>query len=488
MTGPGREGRVAGTTIRTPEDSWHIVLRLRWLLAGVALFAFAIGRVLEVVLVRNDDTNERIVFDLIFWGLLGGGAVWLSLTWVFRQERRYQTELAQALRQEQRANAHLSLLSDANRQFVGSATLDEILNTALDLPRRLLPTRAVALVLHDADGPVESRTNGATPTELAQLRAEARLDLTDMQERKPRVLVPDAGESGSACTLLPLHDGVAPVGWLEIYLQPGAGPDADELALLETIGKEVAEAIVGARRRSREERALYELERAIADERARIARDIHDGLAQGLAFRRMRIDLWQEWIEDDPERLRDELQDLKQALREQIQELRRAIFALRPMDFDEFGFLGGLHRYILEFAGQHGWQAEVDLSRAPATLTRELEATTFRIVQEALTNAAKHAKATQITVSLSETDGGLRVVVTDNGRGFDPGERRADGQESNGYEHVGLRQMRERLAGLRGQLTILSRPGAGAEVRAWLPLPPEAAVAEVATAQGRRRR
>jgi signal transduction histidine kinase len=287
-----------------------------------------------------------------------------------------------------------------------------------------------------------------------------------------------------------LHDGVAPVGWLEIYLQADTSPDTDELTLLETIGKEVAEAIVGARRRSREERALYELERAIADERARIARDIHDGLAQSLAFRRMRIDLWQEWIDDNPARLRDELQDFKRALREEIQELRRAIFALRPMEFDEFGFLGGLHRYILEFAGQHGWQAEVDLSRAPSTLTRELEATIFRIVQEALTNAAKHAQATQIGVSLSGTDGGLRVVVTDNGRGFDPGERRTaqgDPPDADGYEHVGLRQMRERLAALRGQLTILSRPGAGAEVRAWLPLPPDAAI-ETANAQARRRR
>jgi signal transduction histidine kinase len=334
------------------------------------------------------------------------------------------------------------------------------------------------------------RSAGATPTELAQLRAGVVLDLGATYEQKPHLFAPVTPDGGSRCLLLPLHDGVAPVGWLEVYLQADASPDADELALLETIGKEVAEAIVGARRRSREERALYELERAIADERARIARDIHDGLAQSLAFRRMRIDLWQEWIDDNPTRLHDELQELKRALREEIQELRRAIFALRPMEFDEYGFLGGLHRYILEFAGQHGWQVEVDLSRAPTTLTRELEATTFRIVQEALTNAAKHAQATQIGVSLSDTDGGLRVVVTDNGRGFDPGERRStqeDAPGADGYEHVGLRQMRERLAALRGQLTILSRPGAGAEVRAWLPLPSDVA-ADSATAQGRRRR
>ncbi len=451
-------------------------MRLRWLLAGAALFAFALGRVLEVIILRGDDPATPILFDLVFWGLLGGAAVWLSLTWVFRQERRYQTELAQALRQEQRANAHLSLLSEANRQFVGSASLDEILNTALAVPRRLLPTRAVALVLHDGGGASEPRTLGATPTELIQLRAAAGLAAIPAATQQAQVFPATAPAELARCLLLPLHDGIAPVGWLEIYLQPGAVPDADELALLETIGKEIAEAIVGARRRTREERALYELERAIADERARIARDIHDGLAQTLAFQRMRIDLWQEWIDSDPARLRDELRDLKRSLREQIQELRRAIFALRPMEFDELGFLGGLHRYILEFAGQHDWQAEVDLSRAPATLTSELEATAFRIVQEALTNAAKHANATKIDVTLSETDGGLRVLVRDDGRGFDPreplnGPNNGAAEGTGNYQHVGLRQMRERLAALRGQLTVLSRPGAGTEVRAWLPLP-----------------
>lgn len=472
-------------TNRAPVDSWQVILRLRWLLAGVALFAFALGRVLEVVLVRDEDTGSRILFDLVFWGLLGGAAVWLSLTWVFRQERRYQTELAHALRQEQRANSHLSILSEANRQFVGSASLDDILNTALDLPRRLLPTRATALVLRDDAGPVETRVAGASPAELARLRAQAgRCPPADDEQRARYFSSPSAADA-THCLVVPLHDGVAPVGWLEMYVERGVAPDSDELALLETIGKEIAEAIVGARRRSREERALYELERAIADERARIARDIHDGIAQSLAFRRMRIDLWLEWLDSEPERLRAELRDLKWALRAEIQELRRAIFALRPMEFDEFGFLGGLHRYILEFAGQHGWQADVDLNRAPATLTRELEATTFRIIQEALTNAAKHAHASRIGVTVCETDGGLRVVVRDDGRGFEPREPL---DRSGEYEHVGLRQMRERLAALRGQLTILSRPGAGTEVRAWLPLPRDASAADVPAAQVRARR
>ncbi len=136
-------------------------------------------------------------------------------------------------------------------------------------------------------------------------------------------------------------------------------------------------------------------------------------------------------------RLRAELIGLKDSLREQIVELRRAIFALRPVQFDELGFVGGLHRYISEFAGQQGWEARIDLSQVPQALTPDLEALCFRIIQEALTNAAKHANAAHVEVTVDQVDGGLRVVVRDDGGGFEPGNVPASA--------LGLRQMRERL-------------------------------------------
>jgi len=119
----------------------------------------------------------------------------------------------------------------------------------------------------------------------------------------------------------------------------------------------------------------------------------------------------------------------------------------------------------MEFAEQHGWQMEVDLGGVPPTLTPDVEALCFRIVQEALTNVAKHAQATHVAVVVDQVDGGLRISVRDDGIGFEPGEM-PEGKSG----HVGLRQMHERLAALRGQLTLLSRRGAGTEVRAWIPL------------------
>jgi signal transduction histidine kinase len=461
------------STSPSPQSSWQVLLRMRWLLGTAIALAFALGQLLEALVAP--DGQARLLFDVVGWGLLGGLAVWLSLTWASHQERRYQANLEQTLQaqqqlngQLQRANGHLSLLSEVNRQIADSATLDEILDAALTFPQRLVPAQAIVLLLHDTAGPIMTRVEGVRADELARLRARYDVGAEPDQRHARQITARDdhAGER-SACLVLPLHDGVTAIGWIELYRERAKFIPEDELALLETIAHEIAEAIMSARRRAREERTLYELERAIAEERARIARDIHDGITQTLAFRRMRIDLWLDWLDTDRPQLRDELIALKQLLREQIAELRRAIFALRPVQFDELGFVGGLHRYIIDFASQQGWDIHVDLSDIAAGLTHDSEAACFRVIQEALTNTAKHAQATRVDIIIDQVDQGLRIRVCDNGRGFEPGQ-----QVAGLSEQVGLRQMRERLATIRGHMTVLSQPSAGTEVRVWIPLNP----------------
>lgn len=354
---------------------WQMLVRLRWPLVIFLVIAFVAGQLLETWLV--DSIVSQLVFDIVGWGLISGIAIWLSMTWASKREEQHQADLEVALqnqqelnRQLQRANSHLALLSETNRHIASSSTLDEILDAGLVFPQRLVPARAAALLLIDTAGAIEIRTAGASTGELARLRETFGIIPGNVDSRRPRLYAAEAQAGGStggitACLVLPLHDGLAPVGWIELYLPREVAIPEDELRLLETIANEIGEAIVSGRRRSREERAIYELERAIAEERARIARDIHDGLTQNLAFLRMRVDLWQDWIVADPERLHTELVELKDTLRGQIRELRRAIFALRPIQFDELGFVGGLRRYIVEFAGQQGWETRVDLKDAP---------------------------------------------------------------------------------------------------------------------------
>lgn len=455
----------------------HMLVRLRWPLVIMLAVVFVVGQVLETWLVEN--LIAQLAFDIVGWGGICGVAIWISMTWAIKREEQHQADLEVALQKQQelnrklqRVNSHLALLSETNRRIAASSTLDEILDAGLVFPQRLVSARAAALLLIDTVGAIEIRTAGASTDDLARLRESFGILPGVIDSPHPRLFTASV-QMGSgnttggiaACLVLPLHDGLALVGWIEFYLAHEVLIPEDELHVLETIANEIAEAIVSARRRSREERAIYELERAIAEERARIARDIHDGLTQSLAFVRMRVDLWQDWIEADPERLYTELAELKQTLREQIRELRRAIFALRPVQFDELGFVGGLRRYIVEFAVQQGWETHVDLKDAPASLSLELEAICFRIMQEALNNAAKHAAATRVEVAIDQIDRGMRIIVRDNGRGFEPG-RLAEAAA----DHVGLRQMYERLSAVRGQLTLLSRPGAGTELRVWLPL------------------
>jgi signal transduction histidine kinase len=453
------------------ESIWQLLLRWRWWLGAAIGLAFAAGRAIESLILREVAGNPQLLFDVLLWGGLGGAAVWFSLTWASQQERRHQTELERLLQQQhqlnqqlQRSNAQLSLLSEVNQSLAASASLDEILDVALRLPQRLIPSVAAALWLHDGGDAVLARTANVTAEQLHERRRSLLTPVSNGLEPQPLTALGDPDGLAGVCVHLPLHDGTVAVGWIELYTRGKLTLQPDEWTLLKTIAGEVGEAITGARRRSREERAIYELEQAIAEERARIARDIHDGLAQTLAFRRMRVDLWLDWLDQEPERLRAELQALKPALREQIAELRRAIFALRPIAFDELGFVGGLHRYIVEFGTQQGWATEVDLGALSAFLTPQLEATLFRLVQEALTNVAKHAQATAVTVTSAGVDDGLQMVIRDNGLGFAPGTAEGDGSQ------LGLRQMRERLTALHGRLTILSQPGAGAELRVWLPL------------------
>src|SRR5690349_17384209 len=116
----------------TPQSFWQVLLRMRWLLGAAIALAFALGQLIEALVAPSGQS--RLLFDMVAWGTLGGLAVWLSLTWASRQERRYQTGLARALEtqrqlnaQLQRANGQLSLLSEVNRQIADSATLDDIL-------------------------------------------------------------------------------------------------------------------------------------------------------------------------------------------------------------------------------------------------------------------------------------------------------------------------------------------------------------------------
>jgi signal transduction histidine kinase len=198
----------------------------------------------------------------------------------------------------------------------------------------------------------------------------------------------------------------------------------------------------------------------LAEERARIARDLHDGVAQTLYFLALKTDLLrQQFAENDT--IVSELREMGQTTRKTIREIRRTIFALRPLDWSETGFIPGLESFIRGFAEQTSWQTAVHIDKTLAIPSR-LEPTIFRLIQESMNNVAKHSEANKVTVSLFATrPTGLKLTVEDNGLGF-----LATTANNRG---LGLKQMEARVTAVGGTFHIASEPDSGTLVTAVFP-------------------
>jgi len=218
-------------------------------------------------------------------------------------------------------------------------------------------------------------------------------------------------------------------------------------------------------RRTMEDRRtlLLRLEVAQEEERRRIASDIHDDPIQVMSAADLRAQVLAARI-DDPE-LRTEADELRDIIRASVERLRHLLFELRPPALDREGLVPALRAY----AGNADPTPEID-DALPFEPPAELRAILFRIAQEAIANARKHASATRIRVSISGLDGGV-LLVTDDGSGFDAG---VIGSPEPG--HIGLPTMIERAELAGGHCRIESEPGRGTSVSAWLPLaePPSA--------------
>jgi PAS domain S-box-containing protein len=205
---------------------------------------------------------------------------------------------------------------------------------------------------------------------------------------------------------------------------------------------------------------------AIDAERHRIAREIHDGMAQNLAALRFKAALWEHLAGAAPPGVRAALDELLDVLTVTIADIRRAIFALRPVDLDALGFFPALMQLVADFGDQHQLVARLDVTGQRDTLPQVYELPLFRIIQEGLNNIGQHARATLVLVTIElDPARGVSVSVRDNGRGFEPSQI----GPADCADHFGLRQMRERILDLSGTLDMRSAIGQGTELLITLP-------------------
>jgi signal transduction histidine kinase len=213
---------------------------------------------------------------------------------------------------------------------------------------------------------------------------------------------------------------------------------------------------------ARRDAAAAERAAGVAQERARLAREIHDTLMQGFASVVTHLETADAVLTSDPDRARTHVSAAEEAARASLAEARTLIWALRPAAIAEAGLPVALRRVALAASGPNGPQVEATVSGPARQLQTDVEVALLRAAQESLANARRHAAATHINVTLTYFDDVVTLDVADDGYGFDPSK--AD--ESGG---LGLRGIRERAEGLGGSLTVESSPGEGTTVAIALP-------------------
>jgi two-component system, NarL family, sensor histidine kinase DegS len=203
------------------------------------------------------------------------------------------------------------------------------------------------------------------------------------------------------------------------------------------------------------------------EERKRLSREIHDGPAQMLANVMMRSDLIEKiYRERSAEEALEEIKSLKKMVRTALYEVRRIIYDLRPMALDDLGLIPTLRKYLQTTEEYHNSSKInfINLGQDRRLLTK-YEVSLFRLIQESVQNALKHAEAMEIEVKVDINKDSIFVSVKDNGKGFDISEVK--------YQSFGIIGMKERVELLDGEITFDSKVGIGTSVSFRIPLEEE---------------
>jgi signal transduction histidine kinase len=266
------------------------------------------------------------------------------------------------------------------------------------------------------------------------------------------------------------------IGVLEVLnKRSGQGFDAEDLSLMVTIANQAAIAIERAQlyQTLRDERDR--IIQAQENVRRQVAQNLHDGTVQYLSAISMSINHMEHLLKLQPEMARAELASLRELTREATRQARLALFELRPVILETQGLVPALEAYVQQLEGSEEFGIHFEKPVPFPELSTSVAAVIFAIVQEAVTNAKKHASARDVWLRLSTEDSCLKVVIEDNGVGFDP---RAVEREYDRRGSIGLLSMRERAELIDGRLEIQSNPNPpdrGTRVVVRLPLQQTAA-------------
>ncbi|MHB9850151.1 GAF domain-containing sensor histidine kinase [Streptomyces sp. Tue6028] len=382
----------------------------------------------------------------------------------------------------------LSAVSSALLAMSRHLEVRDVLKTIVASARELLDAQYAALGVPDDHGgfaqfvvdgvsDAQWKAIGPLPRQhgiLAAMLHEARPERLADVRKDPRFEGwPSAHPNMSDFLGLPIRDGDEVIGalFLANKVRPSAGrgqdvpaPRAgggcgfteDDEELLTILAQHAAIALTNAR--------LYERSRelTIAEERSRLAHELHDAVSQKLFSLRLTAQAAAALVDRDPSRAKGELQQVAALAAEAADELRAAVVELRPTALDEDGLVATLRNQIQVLDRAHSARVAFS-SRGVRALPAAQEEALLRVAQEALHNALRHSGAARVDVTLEKHGPGAVLRVTDDGSGFEPAAIRSAGR------HLGLVSMRDRASGVGGNLTVESAPGKGTTIEMEVP-------------------
>jgi signal transduction histidine kinase len=430
--------------------------RSRWVAVLAALLLIGAVEILS-------DTAFDAVLPFPYDAILVFGTVVVVLViaawFAFRVIDRLTRDLVERHEALESRTAALRAVYDVSLAVSGEADPEQTIGSIVGHARRLLRVDAAILALDAPDGELRMRASSAMPGVLWGVDSAAAPALRPGGNELDGYLQP-----GFAVRLqAPVARNGARVGILAAATRNRRLFSVADVDTLSALAVQVGLAMEAAHLRD-EIKAL-----AVEGERERIAREMHDGLAQVLGYVNTKSQAVDRLLDDGRvDEARRQLLELAAAARSVYVDVREAILSLSTPVPPERGLAHALEEYAAQYAESSKlavrFKATPEAEKAP--LTAGVQSEVFRIVKEALTNIRKHASANRVTITMSRDGDELVVLVGDDGVGFDA---ESAGSRRESWPHFGLAGMRERAESVCGCIAWRSKPGAGAEVELRVP-------------------
>ena len=321
--------------------------------------------------------------------------------------------------------------------------------------------RALLLIPDDPQTAGEMRAYGATLAAVPELQVfaqafageGARTSAVSTLPRSIRGAFNDCEWAG----VVPLRSAASVEGWLIAGTRIRPTTIFHEVRLLDAIAGQVA---LGVRNIRLSERVA---ELAAEGERGRIAREIHDGIAQMVFMLTLSLETAIDRVGTDPEEQRRRLQDLTALAKNALWEVRQYIFDLRPLLAGDEGLVGAVQGQVKEFQAVSNLPVELAISGEPLPLPIATSAALYRIVQEGLGNIFRHARASHVEIALAFEHAAVALYIADDGVGMSEGE-------PGGRVGFGMGNLRQRVDDVGGTLDVHSEPGEGTRINVTVPI------------------